>query len=484
MVCFKVVELLAEGYRPCDIAILVRKNSDARRMAQALRSLEEPIASASDDASALSESLDCRFALALAELYLRPERNEPRTAVLEFLGSRGFIPEAADRFEFEKKYARLGNAWLGLCADFPDLGDVDRGLPADDFLEHCSRVFSLAKSGGVFFSTLLDRSRRLPGNRRDLDALVEWWKERSERIRVPMPEREDAVVISTIHKSKGLEYPVVIFAFADEKIDTSNRPVWIDLNDPRFMGLPGFWIPARSSLAAEASTDRVRGPIEEKMAQERLDQMNLIYVAMTRAVERLYVYSRNGTNQSNQTRSFFKYFVDREGAGLHYTLGEASAPLSRHKAKQPPVQLPAFSVAWRKKLRLGRIHIENEERETGKSVHEVLAGIQNLSDWQRLHPSEYPDPIGQHLQKAKQAVLEGDYRFFFECETAWNEREWLDSEGIIRPDRLLLDPEGVFHILDYKTGREQPDHLEQIQQYRVRIERSGHRVGRVDLLYI
>ncbi len=485
LVCERVSELISEGYRPCDIAILVRKNSDARRMAQALRAMDEPIASASDDASALSESLDCRLALALAELYVHPERSEARKTILEFLGSRDLMPSTSDRLEFEKAYAKAKNGWTALCSWFPELGELDRGLPADDFLEHCSRVFALGSSGGAFFSTLIDRSRHLPGNRRDLDALIDWWQDRSDRIRVPLPEREDAVVISTIHKSKGLEYPVVIFAFADEKIDTSNRNVWVNLSDPRFMGLPGFWIPARSTLANEASTEGVRKPIEEKMAQERLDQMNLMYVAMTRAVERLYVYSRGGSKQSNQTRSFFRHFIETEGADSPlYKSGEPSAPLSVHQTKEPPVQLPSFSVAWRKKLRLGRIHIENAEQETGKSVHEILAGLHRLSDWEELRPSDYPEPLSQHLEKAKQAVLEGDYRFFFECETAWNEREWLDSEGIIRPDRLVLDPEGVFHILDYKTGREKPEHLEQIQIYRQRIEQSGQVVGRAALLYL
>ncbi|MBI1315785.1 AAA family ATPase [bacterium] len=485
-VCERIRALLLEGYRPCDIAVLVRKNSDARLLATALRQLPEPIESASDDASGLSESLDCRFALALVELYTAPHLLDPRKIALEFFEQRIPLGEGENTLNRAQSLANTPHAWQWMCRRFSALRDIDPAWPADDVLEHLSRVFQLTENGGAFYLNLLDAARQLPGNRKDLQALLQWWTERSEKTKVPLPEREQAVVISTIHKAKGLEYPVVIYAYVDDKIKVFDRQIWFPLTDPRFQGLPGFFFRASATWAENAHSEALREQIRQKESEEWLDQMNLVYVAMTRAVERLYVYSRSAPERKDQTRRFFQEFVkevesDPDGV---FRWGNPEPPAPREKASEPGVELQGHSYAWRNRMRLGHIHVEKAESEIGREVHAALARLHGIDDWTHLNLQEFDEEVRQHLEHAREAVLQGDFRFFFEQPEGWNEREWVDRDRVIRPDRLVRDAEGTFHILDYKTGKPQPSHEDQMADYRRFLESTGLRLGRTELFYL
>jgi len=485
-VCHRIQGLIQEGYRPCDIAVLVRKNSDARRLATALRLLPEPIESASDDASGLAESLDCRFALALVELYTSPQLYDARKTVLEFFEQRVPIQEGETVLGRAQSLAKTPDAWQWLCRRFPELREIDPAWPADDALEHFARVFQLTEYGGAFYLNLLDWARQLPGNRKDLHALLQWWQERSEKTKVPLPEREQAVVISTIHKAKGLEYPVVIYAYVDDKIKVSDRQIWFPLTDPRFQGLPGFFFKASASWAKEAHHPDLLKAVQQKEGEEWLDQMNLVYVAMTRAVERLYVYSRGDSNRKDQTRHFFLEFVkdlQPEPEGV-YRWGSAEPPAPQEKDSDPVIELRGHSYAWRNRMRLGHIHVEKAESETGRQVHAALARLHQLDDWLNLDLLEFDEEVRLYLERAREAVLQGDFRFFFEQPDGWNEREWVDRDRVIRPDRLVRDAEGTFHLLDYKTGKPQEAHRVQIEEYQRFLESAGLRVGRAELFYV
>lgn len=105
-------------------------------------------------------------------------------------------------------------------------------------------------------------------------AFLEYWDEQSAAERAPMPENMDAVRIMTIHKAKGLQAPVAILPDTGFNIKAPDAPMLYQID----------------SYKAIAQLKKGLGPIyQQEMTQQALEALNLLYVAMTRPVEELYV---------------------------------------------------------------------------------------------------------------------------------------------------------------------------------------------------
>jgi len=145
-----------------------------------------------------------------------------------------------------------------------------------------------------------------------LDALIEaqseevitvsdfpqWWQEKGERQALSLSDNTDAVKVMTIHKSKGLGFPVVIYAFADKNYEKSSDNVWVDLDEETFH-FPSALLPLNKDLL---ETDFAKNYHEED-AKNILDMLNILYVACTRPKNELYILSRLRENWNCEVRS-------------------------------------------------------------------------------------------------------------------------------------------------------------------------------------
>jgi ATP-dependent exoDNAse (exonuclease V) beta subunit len=124
---------------------------------------------------------------------------------------------------------------------------------------------------------------------------LKYWDANSHKMSIPSPEGNDAVKIMTIHKSKGLEFPVVIFPFADE--DYSKGPkekIWLFADEE--MGLPKVLVDKNSGV--ENYGEQASEVYLHKKQEELLDDINVLYVALTRAEEQLYIISEMQTRSN------------------------------------------------------------------------------------------------------------------------------------------------------------------------------------------
>src|SRR5690606_23737617 len=133
---------------------------------------------------------------------------------------------------------------------------------------------------------------------------------------IPSPEGNNAVRIMTIHKSKGLEFPVVIMPFAEE--DYSRKPkdkLWLDTTE---IGLDIPKALVDNSSAVEGYGENASAVFNLKKQEELLDNINVLYVALTRAEEQLYIISqtlkekKEGGFPDNMASFFIKYLIDRQ----------------------------------------------------------------------------------------------------------------------------------------------------------------------------
>lgn len=95
----------------------------------------------------------------------------------------------------------------------------------------------------------------------------------------------DAVTVMTIHRAKGLEFPVVIIPFANWKISLKAEQKWVEINDPELPELPVALISLNKTLA----TTQYDAVYQDELNKVFLDHLNMLYVAMTRPQNRLYI---------------------------------------------------------------------------------------------------------------------------------------------------------------------------------------------------
>ena len=117
-----------------------------------------------------------------------------------------------------------------------------------------------------------------------LSGFVEHWNVKSEGLSVPAMQDQQAVQIMTIHKSKGLEFPVVIVPHTDLALqDTSRDDAWVEINSNDFLGFRELLVSVKKDL--EYYPQPFPDVYQRQINKSQMDQVNLLYVAFTRCRE-------------------------------------------------------------------------------------------------------------------------------------------------------------------------------------------------------
>src|SRR5690606_15885898 len=193
-----------------------------------------------------------------------------------------------------------------------------------------------------FLDLVLERTVK---NQSTIADFLNYWEENFHRLSIPSPENEDAVRLMTIHKSKGLEFPVVIYPFADEDFSRSRDKIWIDLESETEWDIPKALVDLKNDVKMYGET--AQRLYNQKKQEELLDNLNVLYVALTRAEEQLYIISNYQRNKAgtlpNKLSSFFVKFLESQEEfnenKLEYGFGkpEKVSGLNPHLVEKPIV---------------------------------------------------------------------------------------------------------------------------------------------------
>src|SRR5690554_894038 len=166
-------------------------------------------------------------------------------------------------------------------------------LPVYEVCNHIINTFQIHKTGITYVQAFLefvyDFSLKAEAN---IYALLENWEDKKDSLSIQIPDGSDAVKIMTIHKSKGLEFPVVIFPFAEMEIgDLRYTKVWFPIPEETFQGFSVAHLNAGNKIAS--FSDEGAQFMDEISQTAQLDDLNLVYVTFTRAVEQLHIISNS-----------------------------------------------------------------------------------------------------------------------------------------------------------------------------------------------
>ena len=340
----------------------------------------------------------------------------------------------------------------------------------------------------------------------NLGAFLKAWNDIEKKPSISSPSGTDAVRIMTIHKAKGLEYPYVIIPFVERmklfRPDTCwSRPAMAGTAlDPVANGA------YRVNMTRGTGDTLFAGDYEKERVLQYIDNVNTLYVALTRAEAVLHVISAEPsdkcktacddcddrfefTNLSELLYWYVNRFEFDPGEPVDFQFIEKRDAEERKDEEIPPTPLqsgyPSFPVnpdiLGTLRLKLSKesadIFFEDALDRSPRLKGVVLHAI--LSD------TLVPEDLGKAVEKAvSQGYCEADqaerYRSFLAARIAavrdrgWfpgdpsqvrNERTVIGTDGMEgRPDRVVVTPEGTL-VIDFKFGEEESGHLNQVRRY-------------------
>lgn len=271
----QVEELQARGYAAGDIAILVRRNEEAKQIASMMLEYkrlhpESPYRYdvITQDALVIDRSSVVAFVIAALRLAGNPNDGIRRAIYNRFLG-RSFVEPFPDEEATLLRHIRL--------------------MPPEEAFEQIVMHFGLGRTQEeiAYLQALHEQILAFThGKVADTPLFLTWWDSTGNQKSIAMPSGGNAITIDTIHRSKGLGYKAVIIPYCSWGMTTkTNSVVWASAADEPAASVGRFPVKYKKTMAASCfSEDYYR---EYVMAQ--VDNFNLLYVALTRAKEELHL---------------------------------------------------------------------------------------------------------------------------------------------------------------------------------------------------
>ncbi|PHQ78668.1 MAG: hypothetical protein COB65_13605 [Thalassobium sp.] len=493
-----IVQSLEGRYHYGEIAILIRKKKSGDHLADKLIANNIPVVS--PDSLLLMKNPEIRKVVNLLRLILDPSDTIAKLDLLKDFGGKD-LPKLAEGVALRVPQAMDDSFHLILTQNQISLDSKKlQGLPIYELLTQL--IGMVSKETETYFETLLDQALKyVKKNGEDLVGFMNMLDEKQEKLTVLLPESQGAVKLMTIHKSKGLQYPVVIVPHTDWPITGVGDHIdWLQLDKNEY-GID------RTIYAHNEKKMELAGLQREyahEYGSEVVDSANLLYVALTRAEEELYVVSKHMGKSSvspliNQVVSAMPGYDEELG---ELRLGEQPARTPKTlQDNESGISAPPFAT-WRERISISttdsRMLFDDDSllspRKHGEIVHEILARLPHYGlVGETIAKMQEDGLIKDDMVGALEAEIEHIFthprvRSWFGKEvTAKAECDIIDRDGLAhRPDRLIFDEDCVT-VLDFKTGHPNQEsetkYQQQIREYGQLMEELGYPEVKMYLVY-
>ena len=463
-----VADVRSRGARLSDIAILVRGRKEGAELADAL--IAAGVDVISDDTLDLKGAVTVRRLVSLLTFY-----EDPRNTVGSYLARSIGV-------EFPSHYHSL----VDFCEHL--LRELRRFDPETYAAE---TLYT-----GAFMDMLQDWCDKGGGN---LRAFISAWNEKEDCF-IGSPANSDAVRIMTIHKSKGLEFPHVIFPYADKVQLFKKVTRWCRLDG----GGTALGHEADGIYPVELSSSSERTLFAADYRQEYdmqlVDNLNIFYVALTRASKSLHVIAKEPAKNkvdslkkgkdvawSNFSEMLFAWcggFSERSfGTPYDFSLMERKAPQGG-----TPLHAEWHSIPLGDRLKAsadasdyfgedGHTGTEASGRLKGIELHKILSAVDTAADL----PS---DGEGESVAMLRERIA-AHPEWFSGAGLSRNEVSVFAADGTLhRPDRVVQTAPGEVSIIDYKFGAERDSYLRQVRRYMRLYSELGYKSVRGYVWYV
>ncbi|CAN5396691.1 UvrD-helicase domain-containing protein [soil metagenome] len=518
-----IEEIQDQGYSLKDVAILVRNSQEGREIASSLLKYKSsPEAKPGYSYEVISaESLLISGAISPTLLvnalkFLNNSENIIAKVHLAYDYQKYILKKEDLNLHrlFEKASSRSNKELEELLPEnfLVNFGSLSQ-LPLYELVEELVRIFRLNQLMGEITFTQAFQDLVLTftkDEKPDINSFLEYWEEKGCKTSVLISEKLDAIKILTIHKSKGLQYKVVIIPFCNWNIDHKTKPptiLWSTSNVFPFNEMK--YLPLQYSSSLEDTV--YQKAYFEEMMKAQIDNLNLLYVAFTRAEECLYVFGQKP--KINKKGSYglkcmssllyyiftagyledkielkFKKEYDYSNLSSSYKaevsileIGDQDFKCSNGNGTTEPNSSTLsqyISEPWRERLKIrsrAKDFFNAESRKKinyGILLHQVLAKIKTTEDIPKVLQDFYF--MGEIDQEDLNLLNEQIFKILeHEQVKQWYTNDWevmteapvLPQSGDIkRFDRVMIKDKKAI-VVDFKSGIKSDFHQKQVFDY-------------------
>ncbi|MDR1911241.1 MAG: UvrD-helicase domain-containing protein, partial [Helicobacteraceae bacterium] len=432
IVCDQVSRLLESGIKSDNIAILTRKNDDGEKAAQALREkFGETLSVVAETAVKLIKTLEVR-AIIEALKYLYCDRNKLYEANFRTLLD---IPPNESLKELENIYRNGDRTPLDICVEIArkySLGSLDTLR----FLEYCATQSSIDE---LLFN---------------VDSLDE----------AASPESQSGLKVTTVHKSKGLEFDVVIVMDTLSRDHGGSDKLLFDFEGVKLRQI--YW----RQEGRENVDDQYAQAAKRQKEESKRDDLNALYVSFTRARRILLIAKNAELKKSGEEKSTFAPLELED-----IKIGVLSAQTAREKAKKPDGIVVKISDFGRQEVPI-EIEKENGAREArifGTAFHYAIETL-GMFERDNLNSAFFsaqnrfgfliPNKI-EHIKERLDSLLNCEEFIALVKNRTFVKEASLAYKGEIMRFDLLVKNGDQWIVIDFKTGAKSSDHEKQVLRY-------------------
>ena len=486
-------QALEDGYRLSDITIITRKKQ-IEVISEYL--ISNNISIFSSESLLLKNCTDVQFLINNFKILQKEYEFKSKVEVLSYLIDNNFIViKDKSKTKFIYDNAKCENDQWNMFLKSYNIDYNFRKIQVQtlyNITEGLCRTFNLFRKSPNYIISFLDVILEYSlKNGNSISDFLDWWHENQDKLSVSVTKSTDTVELLTIHKSKGLEFPVVIFPFANWKMEEKPSKIWTKVPYHISQTIPYTLLPFTSKYKSWPKS--CQDSFLEHDKDLIIDNVNLLYVTLTRAKNRLFIIS----NKNKRAGLIYKYFEDfmsfKNSNNSIYKYGERKKYLNKIKQSNKFILNSYVSNSWTKRLRVKSNRIYNWESSVNKAInlgnliHKLMSQVIYKKDLQNLNYDEtsYIDS-DEVKRKIQDIILNNEIKHLFDDgQEVIVERTIVDQyKNVWIPDRLVIHNSKSVSVLDYKTGDYEDSHKSQILNYKKLLMEMGYEKVVGYLVYI
>ena len=496
----QIIEVsLKNGFELRDICILVRTNDQGVKISDFLN--KKNIDIISSETLLISKSKEVEFIVSILKFCSQPKLIKSKLDIINYLHRKNNLKKSKHIFisrlikknkkDFFKELHKLN-----LYFDYTILTKSS----LYEAIEYIIYAFKLSRKSNnyiqFFLDFIFDYSNKNFANTLDF---LNHYESIKNTLSVVAPEESDAVKIMTIHKSKGLEFPIVIYAYADIDIyKEKDAKEWYPVSKNEFNGFNNLLLNFNRDF--EFFGDIGNSIYKNHQMNLELDNINLLYVALTRAQNELHIICSNSCNSKGEEnlKKYSGMFINYLKKNNLWDENEETFEFGQKIKKELSTKklntfiIDEFIINPKeahdinidaKSAKIWGTSIE-EATNNGNLLHEIMSKIKSKQDLDRALKDFYDNgTINTSLKKKYRRIImkilnhERLSRYYDPDLKSYNEKDIiLKNCNPIRADRIVFNSFNEISIIDYKTGKLKKQDYDQMNYYESVLSDMGYKV--------
>ncbi len=372
----------------------------------------------------------------------------------------------------------------------------------------------------MFLQAFMEVVRDFVSHKRvNISDFLEYYEDKKESLTVELPQNQDAVTVMTVHKSKGLEYKVVLMPYADWNFTNQKgggSTLWVNIAEAPFNKIELLPLTMSKTLAYTYAKNQY----QDEVRNICIDNLNLAYVALTRACNVLIIWAedKEGKDKKNKDKkkesslendNLGRFIVnamssvsnalkmhcsnDEQSGGVTYELGELEPPVHNVES-QAEYPMKAFVPKRLADMHDLKFSLESEKENFAKShkvlaygnaMHFIMRYIHSTDDVEKsvqraaLNGFIEENQVDELIEEIGQKLTDGEVAKWFDGTfgQVFTESTILTDCATphTRPDRFMIDVNNRVTIVDYKFGGEQKQiYRDQVHSYVNLLKKAGY----------